>query len=55
MKFSTSPRRNGSIRVIKVRIIISNRAPKVSFTEKYGWNGILSKLEDSPSGLVEPG
>ena len=28
--------------------------PMASFAEKYGWNGILSALEVSPSGLNDP-
>jgi hypothetical protein len=54
MKFSTSPKINGLIRVIKVRVKIKKIIPRRSFTEKNGWNGTLSKLELIPRGLLDP-
>jgi len=54
IKFSTSPRMNGSIRVIMTRIKVIVTIPTISFTEKKGWNGIFSGLEFNPRGLLEP-
>jgi hypothetical protein len=54
MKFSTSPRANGCSRfkiISKKAVIIT---PIRSLTEKKGWNGILSRLELEPMGLLEP-
>jgi len=42
MKFSTSPRINGLISVIIVKINTIKSILKRSFTEKNGWNGIFS-------------
>jgi len=44
----------GSFRVSAVRIMRVIMNPRVSFTVKYGWNGILSVFLFSPSGLFDP-
>jgi hypothetical protein len=44
----------GSFRVNTVNIIIMIANPRMSFTEKYGWNGILSVFLFNPSGLFDP-
>jgi len=54
IKFSTSPRINGSIIVIIARNEIIDIIPRRSLIEKKGWNGILSILEFTPRGLLEP-
>ena len=54
MKFSTSPSKFGSSRIMNLspRVIIN--APIKSLIEKNGWKGILSRLEFNPRGLLEP-
>lgn len=54
MKFSGSPKILGEIKMVEIinRSVIS--MPKISLEEKYGWNGILSKFELVPNGLLEP-
>ena len=54
IKFSTSPRRLGYRRIIIVSINTVVIIPNRSFTEKNGWNGILSILELRPRGLFDP-
>lgn len=39
-------------RIIKIEIVIEN--PIKSLIEKKGWNGILSRLEFTPIGFLEP-
>jgi len=43
----------GSFRVNTVNIMVIVN-PKISFTVKYGWSGILSVFLFSPSGLFDP-
>ena len=43
----------GSFRVNTVNIMVIVN-PKISFTVKYGWYGILSLFLFSPSGLFDP-
>lgn len=54
VKFSGSPNRLGvnRARVVRRRSMIVN--PSRSFREKYGWNGILSQLDEMPRGLLDP-
>lgn len=54
VKLSGSPRRYGSFRVRTDSSIIITANPTMSFTVKYGWNGILSVFLSSPSGLLDP-
>jgi hypothetical protein len=54
VKLSWSLRIYGSFRVNTVNIIIIIANPNISFTVKYGWNGILSVFLFSPSGLFDP-
>jgi len=54
IKFSGSEKTNGQMARTLKNIDINNRAPKISFHEKYGWNGILSKLRGLPRGLFDP-
>jgi len=54
IKFSTSPRRLGYKRTINVNAMIVIRTPIRSLIVKNGWNGILSRLEFNPRGLLEP-
>ena len=54
MKFSTSPSMFGSRRIMNLRPKIIINAPIKSLIEKNGWKGILSRLEFSPKGLLEP-
>jgi len=53
VKLSGSLKRYGSFRVSIVRAIIVIANPKMSFTVKYGWNGILSVFLFSPR-LFDP-
>jgi hypothetical protein len=52
VKLSGSLKMHDSCRVNTVRIIIMIANPKMSFTVKKGWNGILSVFLSSPSGLL---
>ena len=54
VKLSGSLRMYGSFRVGAVSIMRVIMNPRVSFTVKYGWNGILSVFLFSPSGLFDP-
>ena len=54
LKLSGSLRMYGSFGVSTVNIIMVIVNPKISFTVKYGWNGILSVFLFSPSGLFDP-
>jgi len=54
IKFSTSPRRLGASKTINDSPVSISSAPSKSFTEKNGWNGILSRLEFKPIGLLDP-
>lgn len=54
MKFSVSPRRYGSIRAKEISAQKMMMKPNRSFTEKYGWNGILLTFDIIPSGLFDP-
>jgi len=54
IKFSLSPSKKGCKNTINIspQKIIKN--PIISLKEKYGWNGILSKLEFTPIGFLDP-
>ena len=54
VKLSGSLRMYGSFRVNIVNIIMAIVNPRISFTVKYGWNGILSVFLFNPSGLFDP-
>jgi hypothetical protein len=54
VKLSGSLRMYGSFRVNTVNIIKVIMNHTMSFTVKYGWNGILSVFLFSPSGLFDP-
>jgi len=54
IKFSVSPSAYGYRRAIVIRIHKMRVNPKRSLNEKYGWKGILSMFEFSPTGLLEP-
>jgi hypothetical protein len=54
VKLSGSLRRYGSFRVSRVSTMMVNANPKMSFTVKYGWNGILSVFLFNPRGLFDP-
>lgn len=54
VKLSGSLRMYGSFRVNTVSAIIVRMKPRISFTVKYGWNGILSVFLFSPRGLFDP-
>ena len=54
MKLSGSLKMYGSFRVSIVSIIMVNVNPRISFTVKYGWNGILSVFLFNPRGLFDP-
>jgi len=54
IKFSGSPRSQGAWRHRRVNNKKKRINPNTSFTEKYGWNGLLSKFLSSPRGLEEP-
>ena len=54
MKLSGSLRMYGSFRASTINIIMVNANPRISFTVKYGWNGIVSVFWFSPSGLFDP-
>jgi len=54
VKLSGSLKMYGSFRVSIVRTIIVIANPKMPFTVKCGWNGILSVFLFSPSGLFDP-
>jgi hypothetical protein len=54
MKLSGSLRMYGSFRVKIVRAWMVNAKPRMSFTVKYGWNGILSVFLFNPKGLFDP-
>lgn len=54
VKFSGSPSRLGENRAKVVSGSSIRMKPRMSFREKYGWNGILSQFETIPSGLFEP-
>jgi hypothetical protein len=49
-----SPSKNGYIKARDINPQIIKINPKISLVEKYGWNGILSLLELTPSGLFDP-
>lgn len=51
---SGSLRMYGSFKVRIVRIIKEIMNPRISFTVKYGWNGILSVFLFNPNGLFDP-
>jgi hypothetical protein len=50
VKLSGSLKMYGSFRVNTVSTIIITANPTMSFTVKYGWNGILSVFLFNPSG-----
>ena len=54
VKLSGSLRKYGSFSISVVNIIMVTANPKMSFTVKYGWNGILSVFLFNPSGLLDP-
>jgi len=54
MKLSGSLKVCGSCRVNIASIITVIASSKMSFTVKYGWNGILSVFLFNPSGLFDP-
>jgi hypothetical protein len=54
VKLSGSLRMYGSFRVRAVRIIKVIMNPKMSFTVKYGLNGILSVFLFNPRELFDP-
>jgi hypothetical protein len=54
VKLSGSLRMYGSFRVNTVSAIIMISNSRMSFTVKYGWNGILFVFLFSPSGLFDP-
>lgn len=54
VKLSGSLSRYGSFRTTPVRIMMVMVNPRMSFTVKYGWNGILSVFLFNPSGLFDP-
>lgn len=54
IKFSTSPSKLGSRRIIRPRARTIIITPIKSLMEKNGWNGILSRLEFRPRGLFDP-
>lgn len=54
MKFSGSLRRFGDRRTTDDRRIKRIKNPVTSLVEKYVWNGVLSKLDSIPVGLLEP-
>jgi len=54
LKFSGSPVSNGKINV-KVKTVAKYATiPKESFTEKYGWNEVLSLFGFRPVGVFDP-
>lgn len=53
-EFSVSPIISGFCVVNLIRIIIVTITGVESFTEKYGWNLILSKFGFVPVGLEDP-
>jgi len=54
VKLSGSLSIYGSFRVSTVNAMIMIANPKMSFTVKYGWNGILSVFLLRPNGLFDP-
>jgi len=54
VKLSGSLKMYGSFRVNIFSIIIVIVNPRISFTVKYGWNGILFVFVFNPSGLFDP-
>lgn len=54
VKFSGSPSRLGENRARVISGRSMNMSPRISFSEKYGWNGILSQFDTTPRGLFEP-
>ena len=52
VKLSGSLSKYGSFRASTVSIMMVTVNPKMSFTVKYGWNGILSVFLFSPSGFA---
>ena len=54
VKLSGSLRMYGSFRVNIVRAMMVIANPKMSFSVKYGWNGILSTFLFNPNGLFDP-
>jgi len=54
VKLSGSLRMYGSFRVSTINIMMVRVNPKISFTVKYGWNGILSVFLFNPRGLFDP-
>lgn len=53
-KFSDSIKRFGISRVTIVNSISIIAIPRRSLKEKYGWNGIISIVEERPVGLFDP-
>lgn len=54
IKFSQSPNKKGLVKHNIINIIIIITTPSKSLIEKKGWNEILSELELTPIGLLEP-
>lgn len=54
VKFSGSPNKLGENRAKVISGSSISVNPRISFREKYGWNGILSQFEMMPRGLFEP-
>jgi len=54
VKLSASLKMYGSFRVNIVSIVMVIANPKMSFTVKQGWNGILSVFLFNPNGLFDP-
>lgn len=54
VKLSGSPRRFGVNSASDVSAVSTIKNPTRSLYEKYGWKEILSALEFSPRGLLEP-
>ena len=53
-KFSDSIRRFGINKVTAMNNINIIDIPKMSLKEKYGWNGIISIVDERPVGLFDP-
>lgn len=54
VKFSGSPSMFGENMASAISGEIIRTAPRMSLSEKYGWNGILSQSDTIPRGLFEP-
>lgn len=54
IKFSGSANKLGKIRIIEINNVNVDMAPRRSFIEKYGWNGILSMFIGVPRGFDDP-